>query len=104
MPRRDPAPGLSNTFRVARASRVLAASVPSLVAAPDPVATRRPDPPPRDHLAVSAVPDRPGREKSRAVERDDDLTLRDRSVCKERPRDSRGAGGSRAFVPWCRRS
>lgn len=27
----------------------------------------------------------------------------DRPICKERPKDNRGSGGSRAFIPWCRK-
>lgn len=28
---------------------------------------------------------------------------RERPTCKSRPTSNRGAGGSRAFVPWCKR-
>lgn len=55
------------------------------------------------------------RDVSRDARRDSSLSLRDEvrddprddrrdevRNCKERPENSRGKGGSRAFVPWCR--
>ncbi|AXH76270.1 MAG: hypothetical protein [Microviridae sp.] len=42
--------------------------------------------------------------KARFIEPLKDRVIEDeRPICKERPKSNRGSGGSRAFIPWCRK-
>lgn len=103
-----------NTFRVARAQRVIAEALPDLV-------TLRGDQVKRDAVAtaarrsqVGAAPlsrlqlsqfaepqKRPERVEPEPLRLDD--PKREAPTCKARPERSKGSGGSRAFVPWCNR-
>ncbi len=99
-----------STFRVAAAQRVLAADLPDLIYSGGRV--RRPSSAPASVASarsalVSEVPVR--RDVSRpaglSLARSDLSEPRLGATCKARPTDnSKSGGGSRGFIPWCRKS
>lgn len=97
--------GSRDTFRVARAHRVLAESLPELkLGAGARLADDRrrvlreelPDP-------VLVSPAVASRREIKPEPVRDQPKLHRPEVCKDRPAPRRGGGNGRAFVPWCNR-
>lgn len=93
-----------DTLRVAAANRLLAEKLPSVVYQGRPT---------RAKSDIRQQPDTmPLRPASPAAKAKPDLDVPARldlkpaagETCKSRPASSKGSGGGRPFVPWCRRS
>lgn len=101
--------GPRDTFRVARAQRVLAESIPDVVLSTDRRKERRS--PARRSLvddvgpvAVGQRAARPDRAERAERRRDPPLRMDDKKTCHERPKRTRGSGGSRRFAGrYCNR-
>lgn len=107
-PRAARPPSNRGTFQAAQARRELAAAIP------DQVYQRSEDPmrsPARPGQQQATPPlsrpipanSKPARTKEDTTRREAPLTLKNDDRCKSRPTKTRGKGGSRAFVPWCRK-
>lgn len=93
-----------DTLRVAAANRLLAETLPSVVYQGRPtgansVIRQQPD-------AMSLRPASPAAKPKPELDAPSRLDLKPAAAetCKARPASSKGSGGGRPFVPWCRRS
>lgn len=107
-PRAARPPSNRGTFRAAQARRELANTIPDQVyqRSKDPMRSparpgqQQATPPLSRSIPVTS---KPARAKDDTTRRDAPLTLKDDDRCKSRPTKTRGNGGSRAFVPWCKK-
>lgn len=99
-------PANRGTFAVARANRVLADQLPDVIhqrsGSPRPARSRQ--------LTLDAAPMRPAvvpvssaPRKAEGPQPRRQLDLVSERACKTRPGSSKGGGGGRPFVPWCRK-
>lgn len=96
---REPNRGALDTFRASRARREAFDAMPGILHD----GGRRPKEARKVRAPVDPVlseAKRPEIRKERPLSLDE---TRRGATCKGKPRDSRGSGGSRAFIPWCDR-
>lgn len=108
---RSPAPANRGVVQVARARQQAIKALPDVLfdkgRPARSVSTSRPalqrldqgDSPSRVQRPATSPRARPERSESRPL----DLSPAKDDKCKPRPPSSRGSGGSRAFVPWCKK-
>lgn len=107
-PRTARPPSNRGTFRAAQARRELADTIPDQVYQRSKDPTRSPARPGQQQATSPLsrpIPSnsKPTRSKDDTPRRDAPLTLKNDDRCKSRPTKTRGKGGSRVFVPWCRK-